>query len=49
MTKRINTEELRFWLSWGLSQTEIGNRFGVSQQVISYRVKQLRKRAPRRM
>lgn len=42
MTKNINEEEIRFMLSWGLTQTEIGKRLGVSQQVISYRVKKIR-------
>ncbi len=46
MTKNINEENLRFMLSWGLTQTEIGKRLGVSQQVISYRVKKIRSRSP---
>ncbi len=43
MTKFIPREEFQYLLSYGLTQAEIGRIFGVSQQVISYRVKKLRK------
>ena len=43
MTKDIPLGELQYLLSHGLTQTEIGRAFGVSQQVIAYRVSKLRK------
>ena len=49
MALEISEQRLRYLLSWGLNQKQIGEILGVSQQVVSYRVKKLRSRYPGRL
>jgi len=42
--KHKQQAQIRYLRGWGLSQTEIAKRMGVTQQAVAYQLKQFRRR-----